>query len=159
MDSGEDGDGMRTIQVKLEPEILIEEPKYAEILKRRAAEKLAIELYNDIVSRKNYSVVLIRDKEWLTGNPARPELNYKISYELTESRYADFVNPYIQPKEVIKEVFIFVPKIEYKHYQHCYCDFSWSRSIHDMGFDIRKRIRRVVWKVKRYINNYIRRHK
>jgi len=34
VDSGEDGDGMRTIQVKLEPEILIEEPKYAEILKK-----------------------------------------------------------------------------------------------------------------------------
>ena len=114
----------RTIRVTI-PLEYFEHPDYIEHQKKYAADKLAIELYQDIVSRKNHSVVLIKDREWVSGNPARPEMNYEISYELTESmqRQVVFHNP---------------QKLEYKPYNK----FTWSNAVQCAIDDIKSRLKK-----------------
>ena len=116
----------RTIRVTI-PLEYFEYPDYVEHQKKFAADKLAIELYQDIVSRKNHSVVLIKDREWMGSNLARPEMNYEITYELTESKYRDvvFQNP---------------PKLEYKPYNK----FTWSNAVQCAINDIKSRLKKFV---------------
>ena len=115
----------RTIRVTI-PLDYFAYPEYVEHQKRMAADKLAIELYQDIASRKNHSVVLIKDREWIAGNTARPEKIYEITYELTESKIRDVVfhNP---------------PKLEYKPYNK----FTWSNAIQCAVIDIKSRLKNI----------------
>lgn len=140
---------MRKVGIMLSAEVATN-PEYTKYAKESAARKLAEELFNDIRSRDVHSVVLISDREWLGGNPTRPELNYEIKYELAEARYADFVGTNRPPKVEIKERFVFLPpKIEFRHAHGCYCKFSWKHAAHGAVEDIRSRIRNLILKAKR----------
>lgn len=116
----------KTIRVTI-PLDYFQYPEYIEHQKRIAADKLAVELYQDIASRKTHSVVLIKDREWTAGNPARPETIYEITYELTESKQ--------------REVTFYTPsKIEYKPHNK----FTWSNAIQCAAEDIKSRLKDIM---------------
>ena len=116
----------RTFRVVISSDYF-QNPDYIEHQKRQAANKLAIELFQDIISRKNHSVVLIKEKEWTSGILERSEINYEISYELTESIHKDIVIAH-------------APDILYTFYGR----FSWAHAFRGAGDDIKLRLKQLV---------------